>query len=43
MQAATGWQAHTVRGAIAGAIKAKRGIPVTTEKTEAGLVYRIAG
>jgi uncharacterized protein DUF3489 len=42
MQAATGWQAHTVRGAIAGAIKVKLGLAVSTEKTEAGTVYRIA-
>jgi hypothetical protein len=42
MQAATGWQPHTVRGAIAGAIKVKLGLSVTAEKTDAGLVYRIA-
>jgi hypothetical protein len=42
MQKATGWQPHTVRGAIAGAIKVKLGLTVATEKTDAGLVYRIA-
>jgi hypothetical protein len=41
MQAATGWQAHSVRGAIAGSIKKKFGFSVTSEKTEAGRVYRI--
>ncbi len=40
--AATGWQAHTVRGAIAGALKKKLGLDVTSEKVEArGRVYRI--
>jgi hypothetical protein len=40
---ATGWQAHTVRGAIAGALKKKFGLDVTSEKVEGrGRVYRIA-
>lgn len=40
---ATGWQPHTVRGAIAGALKKKLGLTVTSEKPEGGLrVYRIA-
>ena len=40
--AATGWQAHTVRGAMAGALKKKLGILITSEKDEArGRVYRI--
>ncbi len=40
---ATGWQPHTVRGAISGALKKKRGLEVTSEKNEAGeRVYRIA-
>ena len=38
---ATGWQAHSVRGAIAGAIKVKRGLTVTSEKSDEGRVYRI--
>ena len=29
---ATGWQPHTVRGAISGALKKKRGLKVTSEK-----------
>lgn len=41
MQAATGWQAHSVRGAIAGSIKKKLGFAVSSEKSEAGRVYRI--
>ena len=40
---ATGWQPHTVRGAISGALKKKRGLEVTSEKNEAGeRVYKIA-
>lgn len=41
MQAATGWQAHSVRGAIAGSIKKKLGFEVTSEKSDGGRVYRI--
>ena len=41
MMAATGWQAHSVRGAISGAIKKGQGLTVTSEKTETGRVYRI--
>jgi hypothetical protein len=41
--AATGWQAHTVRGAIAGALKKKLGLTITSEKLEGrGRVYRTA-
>lgn len=41
--AATGWQAHTVRGAMAGALKKKLELEVTSEKIEGrGRVYRIA-
>ena len=40
---ATGWQPHTVRGAISGALKKKRGLDVTSEKSESGeRIYRIA-
>ena len=39
---ATGWQSHTVRGAIAGALKKKLGLEVTSEKVEGrGRVYRL--
>ena len=41
LMSATGWQAHSVRGAIAGALKKGRGLTVISEKTEAGRVYRI--
>lgn len=41
--AAFGWQAHTVRGAIAGALKKKLSLDVTSEKIDGrGRVYRIA-
>ena len=40
---ATGWQAHSVRGAISGTIKKKHGLTVTSEPVEnRGRVYRIA-
>src|SRR5687767_2030585 len=41
LMAATGWQAHSVRGAIAGAIKKTLGLTVISTKSEAGRVYRI--
>ena len=40
---ATGWQRHTVRGAIAGALKKKLGLEVTSTKVDSrGRVYRIS-
>jgi len=40
---ATGWQQHTIRGAMAGALKKKLGLTITSEKNEArGRVYRLA-
>ena len=40
--AATGWQPHTVRGAIAGALKKKLGLDVTSEKVDGrGRVYKL--
>lgn len=42
IMAATGWQSHTVRGAMAGALKKKLGLEVTSEKVDGrGRVYRI--
>ena len=39
---ATGWQKHSVRSAISGALKKKLGLTVTSEKSEGGIrVYRI--
>jgi hypothetical protein len=43
LMAATGWQQHTVRGALAGSITRKFGRTLTSEKIERrGRVYRIA-
>ena len=40
--AATGWQPHTVRGAISGALKKRLGLTVTSEEDEErGRVYRV--
>jgi hypothetical protein len=39
--AATGWQAHSVRGFMSGTLKKKLGKAVSSEKTEAGRIYRI--
>ena len=39
---ATGWQRHTARGAISGAVKKKLGLTVVSEKTKGGeRIYRI--
>ena len=41
---ATGWQQHTIRGAMAGALKKKLGLSISSEKDEArGRVYKIEG
>jgi hypothetical protein len=43
MVTATGWQAHSVRGAISGTIKKRLGLTVVSEKVDGrGRVYRIA-
>lgn len=36
LTALTGWQAHTVRGAISGALRKRLGLRVTLEKTAGG-------
>ncbi len=43
MAAVTGWQVHSVRGAISGALKKKLGLTIESEKTATGRVYRIPG
>ena len=40
--AATGWQTHSVRGAISGHIKKKLGLEVTSKKVEGVRRYQIA-
>ena len=40
---ATGWQAHTVRGTFAGALKKKLGLALVSEKPEQGeRIYRLS-
>ena len=41
MMDASGWQAHSVRGVLSGALKKKLGLAVVSETTAAGRVYRI--
>lgn len=42
IMAATGWQSHTVRGAMSGALKKKLGFEVTSENVEdRGRVYKL--
>jgi hypothetical protein len=40
MVEATGWQQHSVRGAMAGALKRKRGLTITSEKIDGVRRYR---
>lgn len=42
MISATGWQKHSVRGFMAGALKKQHGLTVTSERTNEGRTYRIA-
>jgi hypothetical protein len=43
LMALTGWQAHSVRGALSGALKKQRGLAVDSCKTDGERVYRIGG
>lgn len=40
---ATGWQAHSVRGVLSGAVKKKLGFEVASTKTSGVRTYRIVG
>ena len=39
LMAATGWQQHSVRGALAGALR-KRGLTITSDKVDGARCYR---
>ncbi len=39
----TGWQAHSVRGAMSGALKKQRGLAIASEKRDGERIYRIKG
>jgi hypothetical protein len=42
LMALTGWQMHSVRGAIAGTLKKKRGLAVISAKRDGERIYRLA-
>lgn len=42
ISAETGWQAHSVRGAMSGAIKKKLGLTISSDKVDGERIYRIA-
>ncbi len=41
LMALTGWQMHSVRGVMSGALKKKRGLAIVSSKAGAERVYRI--
>ena len=43
MMKATGWQQHSVRGFLAGVLRKRLKVNLTSEKVEGNRVYRITG
>ena len=43
MMKATGWQKHSVRGFLAGVVRKRLKLNLTSEKLDGGRVYRISG
>ena len=43
LAATTGWQHHSVRGLLSGALKKRLGLKIASTKEERGRVYRIIG
>jgi hypothetical protein len=43
MMQATGWQQHSVRGFLAGIVRKKLGLDLTSENSGSERVYRIVG
>ena len=41
LMVATGWQQHSIRGFLAGVVRKKLGLNLTSQQTDKGRIYRI--